>query len=104
MLYQSRGTYLSEAPTSPDVLPRILVIDDDPDVRGWLRDSLASFGFAVIEAKNGKDATSLLKRETFDLCITDLAMPEQEGIETIQILRRDYPALKIIADLRRIRP
>ena len=77
--------------------PRVLVADDDPGMREWLRDSLESAGYHVAEAVNGRKATDLLKRRSVDLCITDLIMPDQEGIETIQLLRREYPALKIIA-------
>lgn len=58
---------------------------------------LESGGYFVAVATNGKDALSVLGREGFDLIITDLVMPEQEGIETIKVLRRDYPAIKVIA-------
>ena len=75
----------------------ILIADDETDFRAWLRESLESVGYGVIEAANGKEAMDLLKQASVDLCITDLAMPEQEGIETIRLLRYQYPALKIIA-------
>jgi two-component system, chemotaxis family, chemotaxis protein CheY len=79
------------------VAASILVADDDADFRAWLRESLEGAGYSVIEAANGKKVMDLLKQSSVDLCITDLAMPEQEGIETIRQLRRQYPALKIIA-------
>ena len=75
----------------------ILVADDDADMRGWLRDALETDGYDVVEAANGKMAVELLRRERVDLVITDLAMPEQEGIETIRLLKEEYPKLKIIA-------
>jgi CheY-like chemotaxis protein len=75
----------------------ILVAEDDADFRAWLRESLESAGYSVTEAANGKEVMELLKQASVDLCITDLAMPEQEGIETIRLLRYQYPALKIIA-------
>ena len=76
---------------------RVLVADDDADMRAWLRSALESAGHAVLEAANGKRAMDLMKREVVDLVITDLAMPEQEGIETIRQLRQEHPTLKIIA-------
>lgn len=54
-------------------------------------------GYAVQTAANGKEALDLLAVDSFDLIITDLVMPEQEGIETIKILRRDYPQIRVIA-------
>lgn len=56
-------------------------------------------GYAVLEAGNGREAAHQLAQHPYrvDLLITDLVMPEQEGIETIQHLRRKYPHLKIIA-------
>ena len=77
--------------------PRILVADDDAATRAWLHDALESAGYNVIEAANGKEAMRSLQQASVDLCITDLAMPEQEGIETIRLLRHEYPGLKIIA-------
>jgi CheY-like chemotaxis protein len=76
---------------------RILVADDDAGTRAWLRDVLESAGYNIIEAENGKEVMNLLRQESVELCMTDLAMPEQEGIETIRLLRHEYPDLKIIA-------
>src|ERR1051325_10436533 len=75
----------------------ILVADDDADFRAWLREALQSVGYGVIEAANGLEAMELLKHVRVDLFITDLAMPDQEGLETIRLLRYQYPALKIIS-------
>lgn len=72
-------------------------MDDDAGVRQVLRGMLESAGYPVGLATNGKEALEILQTEPFDLIITDLVMPEQEGIETIQLLRRDYPAIRIIA-------
>jgi len=75
----------------------ILIAEDDEDLRAWLREVLECEGYAVMEAVNGREAMSILGRADVDLCITDLAMPEQEGIETIRLIRYEYPQLKIIA-------
>lgn len=76
---------------------RILIVDDDAGVRQVLRSMLTAAGYDVSLAHNGREAMDRLKQAQFDLIITDLVMPEQEGIETIKLLRRDYPAIKIIA-------
>lgn len=76
---------------------KILVVDDDAGVRDVVRSMLESEGYAVSVAQNGREALNALKAEEFQVVITDLVMPEQEGIETIKIVRRDYPFIKVIA-------
>lgn len=75
----------------------ILVVDDDPGVREVIRTMLESAGYKVCIAANGKEAMKILKADGIDLILTDLVMPEQEGIETIKALRHEYPELKVIA-------
>ena len=76
---------------------RVLVVDDDAGVRDVVRSMLESAGYQVVVAENGKEAMKLLETERADLILTDLVMPEQEGIETIKTLRRQYPDLKVVA-------
>ncbi len=76
---------------------RILVVDDDAGVRDVLRSMLEMAGYSVSVAENGKEAMRALRAEGADLILTDLVMPEQEGIETIKALRQEYPGLKVIA-------
>jgi CheY-like chemotaxis protein len=78
-------------------MPRILVADDDEDLRELLRLMLAKMGHEVILAKNGKEAQALCTEQLPDLVLTDLIMPEREGLETIGSLRQAWPHLKIIA-------
>ncbi len=78
-------------------MARILVIDDENDVRGTIRAILEQTGYEVVEASNGYEGIKLYQREPVDLVITDLFMPEKEGIETIMELRRHSPNVKIIA-------
>jgi len=78
-------------------MPRILVIDDIPAVRATWRDTLEEAGHDVIEAADGHKALSILSGETVDLVITDIFMPDKDGIETITEIRRVHPGLKIIA-------
>ena len=76
---------------------RILVIDDDDDFRSMLRMALEQDGYAVEEARNGLEGSQRQRTEPVDLVITDILMPEQEGLETIQALRQEFPEIKIIA-------
>lgn len=76
---------------------RILVVDDDAVVRKVLCEMLKTNGYEVAEAANGKQALDNSQKARFDLVITDLVMPEIEGIETIKTLRREQPELKIVA-------
>ena len=78
-------------------MARILVIDDDAQMRNMLRQMLESEGHTAAVAENGKEGLLQMRTHPFDLVITDLIMPEKEGIETIQELRKSYPDLKIIA-------
>lgn len=75
----------------------ILVADDDPEIRGLIRSALESEGYKVHAVGNGKEAIAVLKQTPVSLILTDLAMPELDGIETIGEIRKDYPDLKIIA-------
>lgn len=76
---------------------RILVIDDDEQMRILLRQVMEWAGYEVIEAGDGREGMLKQRKQRADLVITDLIMPEQEGLETITSLRREYPELKIIA-------
>lgn len=76
---------------------RILIVDDDADVRLVLRRMLEPDGYEIAEAIHGREALETFSHRAYDLLITDLIMPEQEGIETIQTFHQLYPKVKIIA-------
>jgi len=76
---------------------RILIIDDDPQILNMLGQTLEREGHKVVDAPNGKEGLKLYRENPTDLVITDLIMPEKDGIETIMELRRDFPDVKIIA-------
>jgi DNA-binding response OmpR family regulator len=78
-------------------LALILVIDDEKLVRGSIRGILAAEGHDVLEAENGSKIDALLSERLPDLVITDLLMPEREGIETIMALRKRSATVKILA-------
>lgn len=75
----------------------ILVIDDDPDLRGIMRKILERGGYAVREADNGLTGLRMVEADAPALVVTDLLMPEKEGIETIVELRERFPAIRVIA-------
>jgi len=75
----------------------ILVIDDDVQVRQLLRLMLEQAGYMVFDAADGNEGIKRFHADPTDLVVTDIIMPEKEGIETIRELRRDYPGVKIIA-------
>jgi DNA-binding response OmpR family regulator len=75
----------------------ILLIDDDEMLRGVLAKALTHGGHNVIQAGDGRQGVELARVAPIDIVITDLIMPVQEGVETIMTLRRERPALPIIA-------
>lgn len=78
-------------------MAHILVIDDDASVRGIIRRTMEGEGHAVTEAANGADGLRRFAESPADLVVTDILMPEGEGIETIIALRRGHPGLPILA-------
>lgn len=78
-------------------MPRVLVIDDEQLARFTVREILETAGHEVVEAKNGRQGVAFQKANAFDIVVTDIIMPEQEGVETIIELKRDFPDLPIIA-------
>jgi len=78
-------------------LPTILVIDDNPSVRECLQIVLESHGFQVVLANNGRQGVAAFRDAAPDVVLTDILMPEQDGIETIRAIRGEFPDAKIIA-------
>ena len=78
-------------------MARILIIDDDVQILDMLRQTLEHEGYEVVDAADGKKGIRLYRENPADLIITDIVMPEKEGIETIIELKQDFPDVKIIA-------
>lgn len=78
-------------------MAHILLVDDDKQVREMLKLTLERKGHKVTEAGDGVQALARFEAETVDLVVTDIVMPEKEGIETIMELRCQDPAVKVIA-------
>lgn len=78
-------------------MPSILVVDDDEMVRDAIASALKRADYSVLEAADGREAASRFKTEPVDLVITDILMPERDGLETIQALNRGADSVPIIA-------
>jgi CheY-like chemotaxis protein len=78
------------------VKPRILHVDDDPDVRLLMAGSLQEFGYAVLTAGTVNEALQLARETVFDLCILDVRLPDGTGIELCQQLRGLQPDVPIV--------
>ena len=76
---------------------RILVVDDNEDLRSTIKALLQADGFDVAVAGDGQAALELHRSSPADVVITDLFMPDKDGIETIVELRKLSPKLKIVA-------
>jgi CheY-like chemotaxis protein len=78
-------------------MANILLVDDDEQFRNMLSETLRDAGYEVLEARDGAEGLKSYHEHGTDLIITDLIMPEKEGLETIQEFRRIDPEIKIIA-------
>lgn len=78
-------------------MQKILVVDDDVQFAGMMQKALTSFGYEPILAATGKQALQHYDPQIVDLVITDLLMPDMEGVELIMALRRRNPKVKFIA-------
>lgn len=78
-------------------MPSILLVEDDELFRTILYDALKSAGHVVAPASNGHQAMALLQASVPDLVITDLVMPDQDGLGVIMTLQKSHPSLPIIA-------
>jgi CheY-like chemotaxis protein len=78
-------------------MSRLLLVEDDVSLRRVMAQILTRAGYTVSEARNGRVAIKVLAETPVDIVVTDMIMPEMDGVETIRFLRREYPAVKIVA-------
>jgi CheY-like chemotaxis protein len=75
----------------------ILIVDDEPQIRSMLKLMLERDGYEVAEAPDGNEGIKIYRQNPADLIITDLIMPNKDGIGMIIDLKKEYPNVKIIA-------
>jgi CheY-like chemotaxis protein len=86
-----------ESGTPKSGKPNILVVDDDPDVREILAETLTEFGYCVLQAGSGEEALPLLaQRQDIALLITDVRMPGMSGLELAGVAQTRDPRLRVI--------
>jgi DNA-binding response OmpR family regulator len=78
-------------------MARILLIEDYDSVRSVLREALELAGHTVIEARNGAEGLDLFPQAGADLVITDIVMPDKDGLDVVTALREQVPPVNIIA-------
>jgi len=77
-------------------MSRVLVVDDEIEIREILRDMLRDEGYEVLEASNGEEACNMYTQNEIDVIILDLIMPKKDGIKSIIDLTRDFQDVRII--------
>jgi two-component system phosphate regulon response regulator OmpR len=75
---------------------RLLIVEDDPEMRDLLRKVLEKEGYRVSVSGDGHQALNAFDRETFDLVVTDMLMPCDGGLELLETLHRTHPSLPVI--------
>ncbi len=78
-------------------MPSVLVVDDEDQIRQLIRETLERAGYEVQEARDGRQGLERYRAKPTDLVIMDILMPDQDGLESIMTLRREFPASHVIA-------
>ncbi len=78
-------------------MKKILVVDDEMTIRQMVQEMLAMSGFQVILAESGVHAMTILSDEKIDLVITDIVMPQENGIDLIMDMKKVFPSIPVIA-------
>lgn len=78
-------------------MPSVLVVDDEDQVRQLIRETLELAGYDVEEACDGKEGLERYRTKPADLVIMDVLMPDQDGLESIMALHREFPQSRVIA-------
>ena len=78
-------------------MARILIIDAAAPLRGVLVEALELAGHDVLQAEDGRQGIEVFRAEPFEVIVTDIVMPNREGLETIITLHREFPEVGVIA-------
>jgi len=89
LIRQLRDQVSVTTPRTAERAPRILVVDDDPNIRELLTQEFAEAGYAVSVAPNGREAVAVVRRDRPDLVVLDVMMPEMNGFDVAAVLKND---------------
>lgn len=78
-------------------MKKILLIDDEPTILSMMKKMVEKAGYNADMASNGVEAMELIENNSYDLVITDIIMPEKEGLEIISEIRKHHSSIKVIA-------
>jgi DNA-binding NtrC family response regulator len=90
------GQAEAESPASKPSPGRVLVVDDDPDVRRMLVRIIGRQHHDTTEAQNGREALKLVQEKTFELIVSDVQMPDMDGVEMLRALHELDPNLPVL--------
>src|SRR5438876_2396401 len=76
--------------------PRVLVVDDDKDVGEFLRDALSAWSYDVTRVVSGREAVDLISHQIFDAALVDIWMPQMDGLQVLDEMKRHDPALEVV--------
>jgi len=79
-----------------ELLGRVLVVDDEPELRRLFRRNLVRAGHSVVEARSGREALALARHLAFDVVISDVRMPDLDGLDLLEVLQREQPQLPVV--------
>lgn len=82
--------------TAGSLPSRILIVDDEPAIRRFLRTSLTVQGYLTLEAETGEEALNALARNRVDLVVLDLGLPDIDGLEVLRRLRESHSSVPVI--------
>ncbi|MGD9713833.1 MAG: response regulator [Thermomicrobiales bacterium] len=78
-------------------MARVLLVEDNPLLQSLLSQLLTRLGHEVVAVRDGREALAQMRQHLIDVILTDLLMPEVDGLEVILAVRRDYPGVAVIA-------
>ena len=80
-----------------DYAPRILIIDDEPDVRAFFDEVLSEDGYYITTVGTAREARRAVSDGAFEIVLLDLSLPDGDGMELVREMRCEHPYLKILA-------
>ena len=81
--------------TSAANAKKVLVVDDEPDILELLEITLTRMGVEVGCAENYTDATRMLTQRAYDFCLTDMKLPDGDGITLVELIQNQYPQMPV---------